>query len=137
MIKRLSHIGIAVQELDSAIELFGRLFDIKDVRKETVKDQLVRVAFFRLGESSVELTAATAADSPIAKYIANRGEGVHHLSFDVDDIKGEISRLKSKGFVMIDDVPRVGAGGCWIAFLHPKSTNGVLIEISQKSDAHT
>lgn len=132
MIQNLSHIGIAVKDLDSAVELFSKLFGLEEVMRETVKDQRVRVSFFRLAGSFVELIEATTPDSPIAKYIHERGEGVHHLSFEVDDIKTEISRLKSLGFQMIDEEPRVGAGGYLIAFLHPRSTNGALIEISQK-----
>ena len=92
----------------------------------------MKLAFFQVGGTSVELTAATSDDSPIAKFIEKRGEGVHHLSFEVDDIRAELKRLKGEGFVLLDEEPRRGAGGYWIAFLHPKSTNGVLIEISEK-----
>ncbi len=132
MIKKLSHVGVAVRDLDSSVKLFSKLFQVSDIPRETVGDQRVSIGFFHLGGASVELTGATTPDSPIARYIEQRGEGVHHLSFEVDDIRAEIARLKSEGFRMIDEEPRLGAGGYWIAFIHPKSTNGVLIEISQK-----
>ena len=132
MIKKLSHVGVAVKNLGESTQLFSKLFQIVNAGTETVADQQVKVAFFRIGETSVELTEATSLDSPIAKFIEKKGEGVHHLSFEVDDIKAEIARLKSEGFQLIDEQPRLGAGGYWIAFIHSKSTNGVLVEISQK-----
>lgn len=133
MMKRLSHVGVAVRNLESSIDLFSRIFGKRPDAMESVEDQKVRLAFFRVGDASVELTEATAPDSPIAKFLEKRGEGVHHLSFEVDDIHAEIARLKSEGIQLIDETPRMGAGGYWIAFLHPKSTNGVLVEISQKA----
>ena len=130
--RKLSHIGIAVKNLDEASKIFSKLFKIDHVETEEVADQKVKLAFFHVGGASVELTESTSPDSPIAKFIEKRGEGVHHLSFEVDDINAELARLKAEGFQLIDEKPRLGAGGYWIAFLHPKSTNGVLIEISQK-----
>ena len=97
-----------------------------------MSDQKVKIAFFHTEGASIELTAPTSADSPITSFLEKRGEGVHHLSFEVDDIRAELKRLKGEGFQLIDDEPRIGTGGYWIAFLHPKSTNGVLIEISQR-----
>jgi methylmalonyl-CoA/ethylmalonyl-CoA epimerase len=132
MIKKLSHVGIAVTNLEQSMKLFSGLFQNASTGTEDVKDQHVKVGFFQLGGTSIELTEATAPESPIAKFIQKRGEGVHHLSFEVDDIHAELTRLKREGFQLIDEQPRRGAGGYWIAFLHPKSTNGVLIEISQK-----
>ena len=132
MIKKFSHVGVAVKDLEKSTEIFSRLFGVKSVETEEVADQRVRLAFFRVGDTSVELTEATSDDSPIAKFIEKRGEGVHHLSFEVDDIRTELKRLKAEGFILIDEEPRRGAGGYWIAFLHPKSTNGVLVEISEK-----
>lgn len=132
MIKKFSHIGVAVKDLDKSTELFSRLFGVKSTETEEVADQRVKLAFFQVGGTSVELTAATSEDSPIAKFIEKRGEGVHHLSFEVDDIRSELKRLQDEGFVLLDQEPRRGAGGYWIAFLHPKSTNGVLVEISEK-----
>ena len=132
MYKRLTHIGIAVKNIEQASELFSKLFGVDKGHEEEVEDQKVRTTFFNIGESGIELLEATAPDSTIAKFIEKRGEGVHHLSFEVDDIEKEIARLKSEGFQMIDETPRIGAEGFRIAFLHPKSTNGVLVEISQK-----
>jgi methylmalonyl-CoA/ethylmalonyl-CoA epimerase len=133
MYKRLTHVGIAVRSLQDSTRLFARLFGKDEAHEEEVKDQKVKTAFFDLGESAVELLEPTGPESTIAKFIEKRGEGVHHLSFEVDDIDAEIARLKREGFEMIDEKPRPGAGGSRIAFVHPKSTNGVLIEISQKS----
>lgn len=130
--KKLSHVGIAVKDLEKSSQIFSKLFQVKDVKRETVAEQMVNIAFFHVNNASIELTEATSADSPIAKFIEKRGEGVHHLSFEVDDIRAELQRLESEGFQLIDKEPRKGAGGYWIAFVHPKSTNGVLIEISQK-----
>lgn len=132
MYKRLTHIGIAVKNLDNSSRLFSKLFGLNQSHTEEVAEQKVKAMFFRIGEGGVELLEPTNPDSSIAKYIEKRGEGVHHLSFEVDDIEKEIARLKKEGFQMIDERPRVGADGFRIAFLHPKSTNGVLVEISQK-----
>lgn len=129
---KLSHAGIAVKDLNSSIKLFSKLFNIQHIPTEEVTDQKVRVGFCYVGDASIELTEATSPDSPIAKFIEKRGEGVHHLSFEVDDIVSEMARMKNEGFELIDETPRIGAGGYLIAFLHPKSTNGVLIELSQK-----
>jgi methylmalonyl-CoA/ethylmalonyl-CoA epimerase len=132
-IKKLSHIGIAVTNLEESVRIFSKLLQIDKVETEQVNDQKVRVAFFRVGDSSIELTEATDPGSPIAQFIERRGEGIHHLSFEVDDIEAELARLKAAGFDLVDEKPRKGAGGYRIAFLHPKSTNGVLIEISEKA----
>ena len=132
MMKKLSHIGVAVKNLEAATAVYSKLFQIDHVETEEVMDQKVRLAFFHVGDSSIELTEATSPDSTIAKFIEKRGEGIHHLSFVVDDIRAELKRLKSEGIQLIDEEPRVGAGGYWIAFIHPRSTNGILIEISQK-----
>ncbi len=132
MYKRITHIGIAVNDLDKSSELFSKLFGTDAGHSEEVSDQKVKATFFRVGEGGIELLQSTGADSSIAKFIAKRGEGIHHLSFEVDDIESEITRLKKEGFQMIDDEPRMGADGYRVAFLHPKSTNGVLVEISQK-----
>lgn len=132
MYKRLTHIGIAVKSLENSSELFTKLFGMNEGHTEEVTEQKVKATFFRIDGGSIELLEPTSPDSAIAKFIEKRGEGVHHLSFEVDDIEAEIVRLKKEGFQMIDEKPRVGADGYRIAFLHPKSTNGVLIEISQK-----
>jgi methylmalonyl-CoA/ethylmalonyl-CoA epimerase len=135
MIRKLIHVGIAVRNLESSAALFAKLLGTREAGREEVYNQRVKVAFFHVDGGSVELTEATSPDSPIARFIEKRGEGVHHLSFEVDDIESELQRLQSEGFRLVDDKPRVGAGGYLIAFLHPQSTNGVLIEISQKQKA--
>ena len=132
MLKRILHIGVAVKNLDASSTIFSKLLQTSDAKTEEVNDQKVKLAFFHVGDMSIELTESTAPDSPISRFIEKRGEGVHHVSFEVDDIHAELARLKSEGFQLIDEQPRMGAGGYWIAFVHPKSTNGVLIEISQK-----
>jgi len=132
MYKRLTHIGIAVKNLDNSSRVFSKLFGMSQSHTEEVVEQRVKAMFFKIGEGGIELLEPTNPDSTIAKYIEKRGEGVHHLSFEVDDIDAEIARLKKEGFQMIDEKPRVGADGFKIAFLHPKSTNGVLVEIGQK-----
>jgi methylmalonyl-CoA/ethylmalonyl-CoA epimerase len=134
MDRKLVHVGIAVKSLEGSVQLFSRLFPQEgDIHVEEVADQGVRVAMFRTGACSLELTEAVGPDSPVAKFIAKRGEGVHHLSFEVGDIVAELGRLKAGGFRLVDERPRPGAGGCLVAFLHPSSTNGVLIELSQKA----
>jgi methylmalonyl-CoA/ethylmalonyl-CoA epimerase len=130
--RKLVHVGVAVKDLKEASKVFSKLLNVEHIETEEVADQKVKLAFFHAGGASIELTEATSPDSPIAKFIEKRGEGVHHLSFEVDDINAELLRLKAEGFQLIDEKPRKGAGGYWIAFIHPKSTNGVLIEISQK-----
>jgi methylmalonyl-CoA/ethylmalonyl-CoA epimerase len=132
MFNKVSHIGIAVKDLHASMETFSRLFGKQPDQIEDVPDQKVKMAMFTVGSSSIELTQASDASSPVEKFLLKRGEGVHHVSFVVDDIERELVRLKSAGFQLIDDRPRIGADGYLVAFLHPQSTNGVLIEISQK-----
>jgi len=132
MIKRLAHVGIAVNDAVKSSRLFSRLLGRRPARSEEVADQRVKTVFFDIGSQRIELLEPMSADSPVAKFIEKRGEGVHHLSFEVDDIEAEILRLKKEGFQLIDEKPRPGADGFIVAFLHPKSTNGVLIEICQK-----
>jgi methylmalonyl-CoA/ethylmalonyl-CoA epimerase len=132
MFNKVSHIGIAVKDLHASMETFSRLFGKQPDQIEDVPDQKVKMAMFTVGSSSIELTQGSDASSPVEKFLQKRGEGVHHVSFVVDDIERELVRLKSAGFQLIDDRPRIGADGYLVAFLHPQSTNGVLIEISQK-----
>ncbi|HEX9828757.1 MAG TPA: methylmalonyl-CoA epimerase [Bacteroidota bacterium] len=133
MFKSIAHIGVAVQDMESATELFQKLFGKAPDHTENIPDQKVSTVMFHIGETAVELTAATDTESPIARFIEKRGEGVHHISFVVDDIEAELKRLQQLGFQLIDEQPRKGADNYRVAFLHPKSTNGVLIEISQKA----
>ncbi len=132
MYKRLTHIGIAVKDLEKSAAIFSKLFGMNKEHTEEVAEQKVRASFFKIGESGIELLEATSPDSTIAKFIEKRGEGIHHLSFEVDDIDAELARLKREGFQLIDEKPRIGADGYRIAFVHPKSTNGVLVEISER-----
>jgi methylmalonyl-CoA/ethylmalonyl-CoA epimerase len=132
MFNKVSHIGIAVKDLQTSMELFSRLFGREPEHTEELPDQKVKTAIFTVGPSSIELTQATDPSSPVSRFLEKRGEGVHHVSFVVDDIERELARLKGAGFQLIDERPRIGADGYLVAFLHPQSTNGVLIEISQK-----
>lgn len=133
MYKNLSHIGIAVKNLIHSSETFQKILDVKDIHIESVPNQKVNIAMFEVGGTHIELLEGTTEESPISKFIEKKGEGIHHLSFEVEDIEKELSRLKAEGFQLIDEKPRVGAGGNLIAFVHPKSTNGVLIELIQKN----
>ena len=128
---KIEHIGIAVKDLTSSNALFAALFDQPHYKIESVEREGVNTSFFQCGESKVELLEATHEDSPIAKFIAKRGEGIHHIAFEVDNIEAEIARLKAAGFDFISEQPKNGADNKLICFLHPKSTNGVLIELCQ------
>lgn len=128
MIKKIDHLGIAVKSLDEAIPLWEKMLGTKCENIEEVASQKVRTAFLRVGEVWIELLEATSEDSPIAKYIEKNGEGVQHVAFGTDDIVAELAKAKEDGIRLIDEAPRPGAGGMDIAFLHPKSTRGVLTE---------
>ena len=127
MFKKIDHIGIAVSNLDEAMELYKKLgFEVKEV--EEVAEQKVKVAMLPVGESKIELLEATSEDSAIAKFIEKRGEGIHHIAINVKDIEKALENAKNEGLKLIDEKPRVGAGGKKVAFVHPKSTKGVLLE---------
>jgi len=130
--KKIEHIGIAVKNMDDSKGLFSKLFGAPHYKTETVESEGVKTAFFNMGPNKIELLEATTPDSPIAKFIEKKGEGIHHIAFDVVDIEAEISRLKAEGFVVLNDSPKPGADNKLVAFLHPKSTNGVLIELCQE-----
>ncbi|MEI8133458.1 MAG: methylmalonyl-CoA epimerase [bacterium] len=132
MAKRISHLGIAVKDLAVSEALFSKLLGDTNVHHEVVEDQGVSIASFKIGESIIELTASTRDDSSIAKFIAKRGEGIHHIALEVDDVASELKRLSAEGMQLIDESPKEGAHDMLIAFLHPKSTNGVLVELCQK-----
>jgi methylmalonyl-CoA/ethylmalonyl-CoA epimerase len=132
MFKKIAHIGIAVKDIGVSGELFHRLIGKGPDHTENLPEHGVRIAMFNVGDSQIELTEATDPDSPIARFVDNRGEGIHHISFIVDDLTSEVARLRGLGFQMINEEPRLGADGRYVLFLHPKSTNGVLIELSQK-----
>ncbi len=133
MFKKIAHISVAVKDLNAASELFSRLLNVEPLKRERVEQHSVEVSFFQVGETKLELTGATSPDSTIAKFIEKRGEGIHHISFEVDDIHSELQRLKQAGFRLVDENPSVGADGYSVVFLDPKSTSGVLLEISQKN----
>lgn len=130
--KKIEHVGIAVKNLEESNALFSTLFGVENYKVEPVESEGVSTSFFQVGPNKMELLEATNPDSPIAKFIEKKGEGIHHIAFEVDDIHAEIKRLKNEGFRMIHDVPKDGADNKLIAFLHPKATNGVLIELCQE-----
>ncbi len=132
MIKKINHIGVAVKNLGLSSELFSALFEQPSPHTEVVTEQKATIAFFPVGETSVELIESTSADSAISKFIEKRGEGIHHLCLEVENITAEIERLKRLQFQFVHDTPSAGGDGYWVAFLHPKSTNGVLIELCEK-----
>ncbi len=132
MVTKIDHIGIAVKNLDETLKFYEDVMGIKCTSKEEVEEQKVRVAFLPVGDSEVELLESTTEDGPVARFIEKRGEGVQHIAFKVDNIEEAIKDLQEKGVRLIDEKPRYGAGGARIAFLHPKSTSGVLIEISER-----
>ena len=129
--KRVEHIGIAVKNLDNANALFEKLFNQDHYKVEEVPSEGVSTSFFQLGETKIELLQASSPDSPIAKFIAKKGEGIHHIAFAVEDIKAEVKRLKNEGFHIINETPKRGADGKWVIFVHPKDSNGVLVELCQ------
>ncbi len=127
----LDHIGIAVADLKEAIKIYEKLLNTTCYKQEEVEEQKVNTAFFRTGESKVELLGATSEDSVIAKYIGKNGEGMHHVAFEVDDIRAEMKRLSEEGFTVLNEEPSKGADNKLVAFVHPKDNNGVLVEICQ------
>jgi methylmalonyl-CoA/ethylmalonyl-CoA epimerase len=129
---KIEHIGIAVKDLKESNKLFASLFGQEAYKMETVEKEGVSTSFFQVGPNKIELLEATNPNSPIAKFIEKKGEGIHHIAFEVSDIKSEIIRLKSEGFILLNDEPKDGADNKLIAFLHPKSANGVLIELCQE-----
>ena len=131
---KIDHLGIAVNSIEQAKKLFHDILGLKFEGAETVEEQKVTTAFFPVGDSEVELLESTAPDGPIAKYLEKRGEGIQHIAFRVDNLEEALAELKDKGIRLIDERPRKGAGGAKIAFLHPKSTHGVLIELSERAD---
>lgn len=131
MLKGVNHIGIAVRDLDKSAELFSKIFNIDNMHRETVEEQKVHVASFRMGDVLIELTAPTDETSPIAKFLEKKGEGIHHIAFESDNITLDLARLDEEGINLINNEPKVGSHDMLVAFLHPKSTNNVLIELCQ------
>ena len=130
--KKIEHIGIAVKDLEKSNILFKQLFGVPHYKIEEVASEGVKTSFFEAGPNKIELLEATNPESPIAKFIDKKGEGVHHIAFAVDDIYTEIKRLEKEGFIVLNNNPKKGADNKLVAFLHPKSTNGVLIELCQE-----
>jgi methylmalonyl-CoA/ethylmalonyl-CoA epimerase len=131
MLRKIEHIGIAVNDLKASNRIFEDVLGVAPYKEENVESEHVTTSFFQIGESKIELLQATSPESAIAKFLAKNKEGIHHIAFDVEDIHAEIARLKEKGYTMIHEAPKEGADGKIIAFMHPKSSNGVLVELCQ------
>jgi len=129
---KIEHIGIAVKDINAANAIYKSLLGYEHYKTENIESEGVITSFFKCGDSKIELLEATNPESPIAKFINKRGEGIHHIAFYVHDIKAEIERLKNEGFTVLNEVPKRGADNKWVVFLHPKSTNGVLVELCQE-----
>ena len=129
---KIEHLGIAVKSLETSDHLFAKLFGKDHYKHETVEREGVMTSFYKIGESKIELLEAANTESPIAKFIEKRGEGIHHIAFGIENIYEEIARLKKEGFIFISEEPKEGADNKLVVFLHPKSTNGVLIELCQE-----
>ena len=129
---KIEHLGIAVANIEESAKIYEKLLGAPCYKMEEVESEGVLTAFYQVGESKIELLQATSEDSPIARFIARKGQGIHHIAFDVTDIEAEISRLQGEGFELIHEVPKAGADNKIIAFLHPKSTDGILVELCQE-----
>jgi methylmalonyl-CoA/ethylmalonyl-CoA epimerase len=129
---KIEHIGIAVKNIAHSEDMYEKLLGSKSYKREYVESEMVNTLFFKIGENKIELLEATSAGSPIAKFLEKRGEGIHHIAFDVQDIDAEMARLKDEGFILINDTPKRGADNKLVCFVHPKSMNGVLIELCQE-----
>ncbi len=134
MMRKIEHLGIAVTDMEASIKLYEDLLGVPCYKEEGVLSEHVKTAFFAVGESKIELLEATDEDSPIAKFLAKKGAGFHHVAFDVEDIEAEIVRLKKLDFVLIHETPKDGADNKLIAFLHPKSSGGLLVELCQEKE---
>ena len=131
---KINHLGIATKGIDEALKFWGDALGLDNVHTEVVEDQKVRVAMLPLGESRIELLEPTSDDSPISKFLEKRGGGIHHIAVEVEDIESSLAKLKEKGMRLIDEKPRIGAEGCLVAFVHPSSANGVLLELIQTTE---
>ena len=129
---KIEHIGIAVKDLEAANDIYTKLFGKPPYKTEVVESESVSTSFFKVGDSKIELLEATDPNSAIAKYIEKKGEGIHHIAYAVKDIKAEMERMRAEGFVVLNDEPKIGADNKLVCFLHPKSTNGVLVELCQE-----
>ena len=131
MLTNVEHIGIAVKDLAASDALFTKLFRVPPYKHEEVAAEGVTTSFFQINQTKIELLEATRPDSPIARFLEKKGEGIHHIAFEVDDILAEMERLKGEGFILLNEVPKPGADNKLVCFLHPKGTNGVLVELCQ------
>lgn len=129
---KIEHLGIAIKSLENSDNLFTKLLGKSNYKQESVEREGVTTSFYQLGDSKIELLEATNPESPIAKFIEKKGEGIHHIAFGVEDIRAEVERLKAEGFIFISEEPKDGADNKLVVFLHPKSTNGVLVELCQE-----
>ncbi|MBQ4801635.1 methylmalonyl-CoA epimerase [Aquimarina sp. MMG015] len=129
---KIEHIGIAVKDIDQSNSLYEQLLGVAPYKQEIVESESVITSFFKVGENKIELVASTKEDGPIGKFISKKGEGIHHIAFDVDDIEKELERLEKEGFQLINKTPKKGADNKLVAFIHPKTTNGVLVELCQE-----
>jgi len=132
MFTNVEHIGIAVKDLLEAENLYSKLFGVLPYKRESVSSELVNTSFFKVNQTKIELLESTSSDGIIARFIEKKGEGFHHVAFEVEDIVSEMERLKGEGFVFLNDIPKKGADNKLVCFLHPKSTNGILIELCQE-----
>ena len=129
---KISHLGIATKKIDEALKFWENALGLENVHTETVEDQKVRVAMLPVGETNIELLEPTSDDSPISKFLEKRGGGIHHIAVEVEDIIASLAKLKAEGMRLIDESPRIGAENCLVAFVHPASSGGVLLELTQK-----
>lgn len=134
---KINHLGIATKGIDEALKFWEDALGLESVHTEIVVDQKVRVAMLPIGESRVELLEPTSEDSPISKFLEKRGGGIHHIAVEVEDIRASLARLKAQGMQLIDEEPRIGAEGCLVAFVHPKASGGVLLELVQTDQGST
>ena len=134
--RKIEHLGIAVNNLKEANELYTKLLGVEPYKQESVEREGVTTSFFKIGESKIELLEASNPASPIAKFLEKRGQGIHHIAYAVDDIKAEMKRLQDEGFVLLSDEPKPGADGKVVVFLHPKSSGGVLVELCMDQDKY-
>jgi methylmalonyl-CoA/ethylmalonyl-CoA epimerase len=129
---KIEHIGIAVKDIEISNKLFQKLLGVSSYKEETVKSENVKTSFFQIGESKIELIASLDQEGVIAKFIDKKGEGVHHIAYEVEDIRIEMARLKKEGFILLSDEPKKGADNKLICFVHPKTSNGILVELCQE-----
>jgi methylmalonyl-CoA/ethylmalonyl-CoA epimerase len=132
MLINVEHIGIAVKNIADSDQIFSKLFNLSPYKHEEVAAEGVTTSFFKINQTKIELLEATNPDSPIAKFIEKKGEGIHHIAYEVDDIVAEMERLENEGFVLLNSMPKLGADNKLVCFIHPKTTNGVLIELCQE-----